>query len=134
MIMSEVLSSLKSMGLRSSKTRQAMLKIFYSTHGPIDATVLLDKLPVNKTTIYREITTLIQAGILSEIDFGDGRKRYELASLSHHHHLICTKCKTVEEYSVETDLTAEERRIQKQFAFIVKKHALEFFGICKHCQ
>lgn len=134
MNVAEILTSLKSKGLRTSKTRQAMLDIFSSAHGPIDANVLLGKLPVNKTTIYREITTLIQEGILSEIDFGDGKKRYELASLSHHHHLICTKCKKVEEYSVETDLSAEESRIQKQHAFIVQKHALEFFGVCKRCQ
>lgn len=134
MNVAEILSSLKSKGLRTSKTRQKMLNIFSSARGPIDANVLLNKLPVNKTTIYREITTLTQEGILTEIDFGDGRKRYELASLSHHHHLICTKCKTVEEYSVETDLSAEEKRIQKQYAFTVQKHALEFFGICKRCQ
>lgn len=134
MEVADILSSLKAKGLRNSKNRQAMLGIFSDAQGPIDANVLLEKLSVNKTTIYREITTLTQEGILAEIDFGDGKKRYELASLSHHHHLICTTCKTVEEYSVETDLSAEEKRIQKHHAFTVRRHALEFFGTCKHCQ
>lgn len=133
MNVSEILSSLKSKGLRTSKTRRAMLEFFSSAHGPIDANVLLDTLPVNKTTIYREIATLTQQGVLTEIDFGDGKKRYELASLSHHHHLICVKCKSVSEYIVKTDFSAEENKILNEYSFTVQRHMLEFFGICKAC-
>ncbi len=128
-----IVDVLKNKGLRNTSVRRACIEFFSSSTGPIDAQLLISKLQVNKTTIYRELATLLSLDIILEIDFGDGKKRYELASRSHHHHLICTKCKSVSEYEVETDLSFEEKRIKKNHAFIVSKHTLEFFGICKSC-
>lgn len=129
----EISILLKRKGLKNTKVRKNCLDFFSTATGPADATVLIELLGVNKTTIYRELATLVDAKILTEIDFGDGKKRYELSSLSHHHHLICVKCKSVSEYTVKTDLSKEEAQIKKEYSFIVQKHMLEFFGICKAC-
>ncbi len=133
MVTNETELIVKKAGLRNTKVRKLCISQFLSATGPIDATLLIDKLQVNKTTVYRELATLVSKGILSEIDFGDGKKRYELSTLSHHHHLVCVKCKSVSEYKVETDLSLEEKNIQRNFSFTVQKHTLEFFGICRSC-
>ncbi len=129
----DIIRLLKQNGLKCTSVRKNCILYFSQATGPIDAQILIDTLQVNKTTIYRELSTLLKKNIISEIDFGDGKKRYELTSLSHHHHLICMKCKSVSEYTVKTDLSEEEKYIQKKHAFTVSRHMLEFFGICKSC-
>lgn len=129
----EISNLLKRKGLKQTSVRKSCIEYFSNASGPVDALSLIDKLNVNKTTIYRELTTLVEEHIISEIDFGDGKKRYELSSLSHHHHLVCIKCKSVSEYTVKTDLSKEEAQIKKEYSFTVQKHMLEFFGICKDC-
>ncbi len=129
----EISTLLKRKGLKQTIVRKNCIEYFAKASGPVDALALIDKLKVNKTTIYRELTTLVEENIITEIDFGDGKKRYELSSLSHHHHLVCVKCKAVSEYTVKTDLSKEEAQIKKEYSFTVQKHMLEFFGICKDC-
>jgi Fur family ferric uptake transcriptional regulator len=81
-------------------------------------------------------------GFLNKIDVGDGPSRYEYKSSSpkeHHHHLICTKCGKIIDYSdfldEEEKLVKEaEKNIAKKFNFRVHDHNIEFYGICKDCQ
>jgi Fe2+ or Zn2+ uptake regulation protein len=126
-------SLLRDKHLKSTRIRNQCIDLLSRATGPLDAIELTKKIQANKTTIYRELATLIKSDIIIEIDFGDGKKRYELASRDHHHHLICSSCKSVSEYKVHTDLSNEEKSIQKTHGFIVKKHSLEFFGTCKQC-
>ena len=57
-------------------------------------------------TVYRNVELLNALGILSKIEFGDGRTRYELNAanpqIHQHHHLICLNCKKIIEF--EEDL------------------------------
>ncbi len=130
---STIVPTLKNLGLRLTRTRIACISLFEKTDGPVDAETLIKTLRVNKTTIYRELSTLLSEKLISEIDFGDGKKRYELTSKEHHHHLIFMKCKSVSEYIVITDLSKEEKNIKDTKKFTVLKHALEFFGYCQKC-
>lgn len=131
-----ILDELKRRGLRQSRIRKILVNIFANSSQPISAVDLLEKNKVsaNKTTIYRELYTLVSQKILSEIDFGDGIKRYELSGGTHHHHLICTNCKKIEDVDLKTDLDKEEQRVEKETGFKIKSHSLEFFGLCKNCQ
>lgn len=108
-----------------------VLDILSKSKKPIDVSILVEKLCVNKTTVYRQIEKFIKGGLVVEVEFGDGKKRYELASLDHHHHLICKKCKKIE------DITFNERvilrEVSKKSNFKVENHSLEFFGICVNC-
>lgn len=90
--------------------------------------------PVNKTTVYRELDTLMTANLVKEIDFGEGKKRYELDTNKHHHHLVCLNCKKSEDVELQADLDKEEQRVEKETGFEIKSHSLEFFGLCKNCQ
>ena len=72
--------------------------------------------------------------IIKEIEFGEGQKRYELEDFKHHHHLICLKCRKVDDIELKTDLEKEEKRFLKENGFKVVNHSLEFFGYCQNCQ
>lgn len=90
---------------------------------------LVEKIGVNKTTIYRELSKLVLEGEAVEVDFGDGKKRYELAKKDHHHHAICTKCNLIK------DVRINERGLDLKIKnFFIQRHSVEFFGLCNNCR
>ena len=88
-------------------------------------------------TVYRSVELLSTLGILSRIDFGDGRARYELATgnpkVHNHHHLLCLNCKKVIEF--EEDLLDDlEKIIEQKSDFKIENHEVKFFGYCSDCR
>lgn len=94
---------------------------------------------IGLATVYRALELLCgkDIAILQKIDFGDGCARYELnltkPNTHQHHHLICTNCKKVIEFS-EDMLEALEADIIKKCGFKITDHQVKFFGICEECQ
>ena len=115
-----------------------MLEIFTRNPTPLTTRDIILKLKQNhlnpnKTTVYREIEFLNNLGLITGVDFGEGKKRYELTR-KHHHHIICIKCKTIKDISLEKDLGLDSSKIIKTTGFKPISHSLEFFGLCKNCQ
>lgn len=105
--------------------------VLFKSISPVDAATLVDKLKVNKTTVYRQIEKLIISDEIIEVQFGDGKKRYEIKGLNHHHHLICNKCGKLEDISLDENVILKE--VAKKSKFNVQRHNLEFFGLCMDC-
>lgn len=135
----EILSSLANQGFRITRLRKAIIGVFTGNGLPMSADELMEILrsgntAFNKTTVYREISFLKERGVIQEIQFLHERlKRYELASLEHHHHLVCLRCNRVEDIVLENDLAEQERSILNSKGFKVTNHMLEFHGICRGC-
>ncbi len=120
--------------IRKTPVREAIIEILLGTNTPLSIAQIQNslskkKLNPNKTTVYREINFLKDLGRVAEVDFGEGKKMYEVAT-SHHHHIICINCKKV----VDVDFDLDEEKILKQKGFKPIGHSLEFFGLCKDCQ
>ena len=138
-MINETLSTLKEQGYRITRTRKAVLEILITGAKPLSADDLIKnlakkKLHPNKTTIYRELDSLRAGGFIKEIQLGTGRRMYEITSLGHHHHLICTKCEKIEDISIEDNMDGYEKKIMRKTSFKVFNHSLEFFGLCATCQ
>ncbi|MFA5936014.1 MAG: Fur family transcriptional regulator [Patescibacteria group bacterium] len=132
-----LVESLKQKGFRVTAARRGMLEVFLSHHVPQTASELIEKLEqkkiaADKTTVYREVAFLVEQGIVRDVDFGDGQKRYERAD-EHHHHLICSNCQSVEDIEVDKDIGRIERAIAKRTKFVIQRHLFEFFGLCQRC-
>ena len=129
---------LQEVSLKATPARIAVMKFLESVDQPVDVNSILDYLKkedidTNPATVFRMMNDFLQKGITKQIQFQEGKARYELSNKRHHHHLICTNCGKVEE--VEGDfLKSMEDKIYKDKKFKVKNHALEFFGICEDCQ
>lgn len=125
--------------LRNTRARTLILEIFEKCHLPITAMEILERLKdagckANKTTVYRQIDTLIAIHLIKEVYLGDGKARYERICEDHHHHrIVCRSCKAVDEIKVQDDVGELEKRISKEKKFKVLSHSLEFFGICQSC-
>jgi Fur family ferric uptake transcriptional regulator len=134
-----IVERLQQGGFRDTATRRAILDVFQKRVKPVSAPELSEFLSEkgfwpNKTTVYRELAFLRDQEILHEVQFMDGTRRYEMASETHHHHLVCVDCDAVEEVVVREDLEQEEKRLARAKRFKILNHSLEFYGICGKCQ
>lgn len=129
---------IRSARLRSTPSRNIVLSFLTGAKKPLSIDEIKEYLvkmkhPSDETTVYRTIHSFIEKGLVRQIDFHEGKFRYELSDLPHHHHIVCTKCGSVQD--VEDCLKeSAEQVIQQQTGYIISSHALEFFGQCKKCQ
>ena len=94
------------------------------------------------TTVYRTLDLLVRMGLINKRTFGDGPSRYEFKSEKkneHHHHLLCTKCGRIIDYSDFIDeelklVRKTEETLAKKHNFKVLDHNIEFYGLCEKCQ
>ena len=133
------IESLRRKGFRITKGREALVEILCKRPRPLSALEVQRELTrrgltINKTTVYRELDFLVTQGFATRIDLLDGQKRYEQAQPGHHHHLVCTGCRSITCIDMCSGLGALERQIQSSHKFVVRDHVLEFFGICVNCR
>ncbi|MDD5084150.1 MAG: Fur family transcriptional regulator [Candidatus Moranbacteria bacterium] len=134
----EAIQQIRARGYRLTRARQGVLKLLWKKRKPLAASDMQDLLAkqgiiVNKTTVYRELEFLAQEKHIEEVRLHDGRRYYECVS-SHHHHLICVTCKSIDDVILENEFEREERQIEREAGFKVLNHSLEFFGVCAQCQ
>ncbi len=135
-------------GYRITASREVILKVLSETKKHLSAEEIFisaHKLnpAIGLTTIYRTLDILVSMGLISKFDFGDGRSRYELSEgpdgSRHHHHLICTSCNRVIDYTdfidEEVDLLIRtEKGLSEKYNFKISHHLIQFYGLCSNCQ
>ncbi len=135
-------------GYRITVPRQIILQVLDESKEHLSAEDIYLKVhniypAIGLTTVYRTLELLINMGLVFKFDFGDGRSRYELTRGSkepvhHHHHLICTKCGRVIDYTDFIDEELElfkrtEKTLSKKYNFEIKSHTVQFYGLCDKC-
>jgi Fur family transcriptional regulator, ferric uptake regulator len=137
----------KSCGYRPTVGRNAIFDLFSRTKGHLSANDIYVKLHrqypvIGLTTIYRTLDVASNLGMLYKLDFGDGQVRYELAEAPgktrHHHHLICTSCNAIVDYTDYLDeeiklLRKTEKGLAKKYGFKITDHVVQFYGLCDTC-
>lgn len=134
----DVLDKLKARGHKMTHARRTIVHLLLRQDAPISASEVhaqlrKRKIEVSNVTVYRELAFLEAEGFLQGATFNDGVKRYCQAEEGRHHHLICTRCETIQDVKMDNDLDSIEKKIQKEKTFTVQSHMLEFYGICSHC-
>ena len=131
---------LKSSNLKYTKQRELILEIIYNNDGhftPEDIYNLIKMsypdVKLGIATVYRTLTLLEDAQIVSSISFGTQGKKYEFGLKEHHDHLVCLECGGIEEFFDDT-IEKQQEEIAKQFNFKMTNHILKITGICKQCQ
>jgi len=127
---------LNSRSQRITNPRLEILGTLKLNHDPLTISEIHGKLKNKKTdlaTVYRTINLFAELGIVSEIDFKDEFKRYELVyDRHHHHHIVCKKCKKVE--NVEACVLEDLEKFLNKKGYTEISHSLEFFGVCEKCK
>lgn len=134
-------------GYRLTLGREAILDVLSRTEGHLSAEDIYKQIHsrhprVGLTTVYRTLDVLSGAGMVYKFDFGDGRARYEFAEgpkgAHHHHHLVCTGCNRVIDYTDFIDeeielLNQTEKGLAKKYNFKISNHLIQFYGLCQEC-
>lgn len=123
--------------LKSTPARLAVLSFLGEQQRPLDAESIFIHIgqeheKADKVTVYRILDALAEKGIIIKLEFGEGKYRYELAG-DDHHHLICERCNTIQDIA-DCHLSSLIQEIQTKEKFLIKRHSLEFFGVCQACQ
>jgi len=137
----------KGCGYRMTVPRQAIMEVLSGADKHLSAEdiyleVVKEYPHVGLTTVYRTLELLVDMGIVFKFDFGDKRARYELVEgprAAHHHHLVCTNCNRIIEYTEYLDeekefLDRAEKGLSKKYDFEIKNHIIQFYGLCDKCR
>jgi len=129
---------LRNVDLKVTPARLGVLAALEASNLPIDISAVaqylkIHRIKADKVTIFRVMNVLTKKGLANPIELNEGKFRYEYSAKADHHHFICENCSTIEDVS-DCNIKELEKDISKKKGFLVKRHSLEFFGICKKCQ
>ena len=91
-----------------------MLAVLEASHRPLTAEEVVLQSGVPTSTAYRNLSELVQAGVVARVSGVGGCDRHELAeqfSEHHHHHLVCVDCGMVTDFDASAKL---ERLIDRE--------------------
>ena len=130
---------LRKAGLKVTLPRVKILQILESdgTHHysaeEVYKTLLEQGEDVGLATVYRVLTQFESAGLVQRHRFEGGNSVFELMSVDHHDHLVCSKCGRVEEF-FDRVIEEQQDKIAAKFGFEITDHSLYLYGVCKGCQ
>ncbi len=130
---------LKQRGLKQTSQRNLILDSFLGSSRHMSADELHDiirkKNPrIGFSTVYRTLRLFTECGIAREVNFGDGRARFERGfDKSQHGHLVCTGCGKTEEFATDT-FQKSIKQIASKHGFKSEGHRFEIYGLCKKCR
>ncbi|NLO17897.1 MAG: transcriptional repressor [Arcobacter butzleri] len=131
---------LKKKGMKFTEQRAIILQILFSIDEHLNAEEIHDVVKkdypesnIGIATIYRTLSFLEEANLITSISFGTDGKKYEANKDEHHDHLICTKCGKIIEF-VDEEIEKKQEQIAKKNGFTITSHSMQIFGICADCK
>lgn len=128
------------MSQRYTRGRRELVDVLSRSARPLTIPeILRRKRSLAQSTVYRNLATLEEVRAVRRVSGPDEFARYELAETltEHHHHLVCTNCGQVADYTLpdglERRLESAGRDIARVTGFDARRHELEFVGLCAPC-
>ena len=131
---------LRRTGQRYTGGRRELLELLSKVSTPLTIPeILAHRRDLAQSSVYRNLTVLEQAGLVQRIVTSDEWARFELAEdlTEHHHHLICSACGSVRDFTLKPRL---ERSIDDALnsiadgsEFVLHSHRLDLVGLCRDC-
>ena len=130
---------LRDVGQKYTTGRRALVDLLAGAGQPLTIPEVVVGGPgrVPQSSAYRNLAVLEQAGVVHRIVTSGDFARYELAEdlTEHHHHLICSSCGSVEDFTAPPALERTLHRVMGELAggFIAESHRLDLIGTCATC-
>lgn len=83
-------------------------------------------------TVYRNLTQLADAGVISRLRFGELGTDHFDADISQHQHFVCSCCNSVIDLDMD-DISFIDEEAGKNFDGMILGHKIYFCGLCKQC-
>ena len=132
-------SILRRRGFKITPQRRAVLSEILRSHEHLTPAEIYEKVSrahpgIGLVTVYRTLEMLAELGLICEMHVGGNCRSYLMRRPSeHHHHLICSDCGTVIDFT-DCDLGKLEQKLSQETGFKIIDHLLEFRGQCQDCQ
>ena len=129
---------LRNAGLKATLPRMRVLDIIrHSDARHLSAEDVFRRLlsqgaDVGIATVYRVLSQLEGAGLLSRNVFDGGKAVFEINEGTHHDHLICLSCGRVDEFRNEV-IESLQREVAATQGYELADHRLALYGHCAAC-
>jgi Fur family ferric uptake transcriptional regulator len=120
-------------GMRMTDQRRVVARVLSNSQDHPDVEELYRRSAavdphISIATVYRTVRLFEEAGIISRLDFRDGRSRYEEAPDHHHDHLIDMKTGEVVEF-MDEEIERLQALIAQRLGYRLVDHRLELYGV-----
>ena len=134
----DLITMLKEKSLRVTTHRLAVLSYLSKVKQPATVyeivEVLRKKHNIDQATVYRNLGSLHEAGLLRRLDFNHGHAHYELETGRASHQFVCSTCETIEKIEGISIEDTVKKMLKKSKKFKnTTTHSIEIYGLCKIC-
>lgn len=135
---SNLIEELQSRGMRVTPQRAIIFQAIEKLEGHITAEEIFEQVQkvnpyVSLATVYRTLELLLELNLINQTNFGRSQAYFALKAHGPHHHLVCSECGHIEEFSdiIFDPIRAE---LDQQYGFQAQTDHISIFGICKKCR
>ena len=135
-----VASRLRDAGQRYTGQRRRLIEILAAARSPLSIPeILRGRRGLPQSSVYRNLSELVDAGVVRRIVTEEEFGRYELAEdlTGHHHHVICSSCGTTRDVTLPADVERTLDRtldgVARRAGFADVGHRLDLVGLCDEC-
>jgi len=126
---------------RYTHMRRVLVETLAAAGRPLTVPEILASSPeLPQSSAYRNMTALIEVGVVRRVAGADDHGRFELAEelSGHHHHFVCATCGKVEDVhpspKLERALGEAARAVAEEQGYVVTEHQLDMVGLCAQCR
>lgn len=125
--------TIERIGRRMTRTRRALIDAIQELGDHFTAEQLTDATPgVGRATVFRNLRLLQDTGILCQVVLRDGATEYRVTSGGHHHHIVCSRCGTINDFA-NCDISDVLAELARRTGYEIDAHRLEVYGLCSSC-
>ncbi|HEX2575106.1 MAG TPA: Fur family transcriptional regulator [Aquihabitans sp.] len=135
-----VSARLRAVDQRYTARRRSLVEVLAGAGRPLTASEVLAAGGLAQSSAYRNLAVLETCGVVHRVAGSDEFARFELAEdlTDHHHHLICTSCGLVTDFTVsdvlERSLETAMETVAGTTGFAPDHHRLDLLGRCASCR
>ena len=124
------------MQLANTQT-EVILKQLQDSHQHLTADELYERVKkfmprISLATVYRNLETLSEAGIIGKLEISGRQKRFD-ADVHPHDHIFCLQCHRVDNIEFDRNLV-NPAAVASDKGYRITGYRVEFVGVCPACQ
>jgi len=134
----KIATILRQHGYKFTPQRWAVIQAIASSQDHLTPADIYNKVhqehpKIGLVTVYRTLGLLDNLGLLCKLHTGGDCHALTIGTPECHHHLICSGCGKVIDFSCRR-MAELEGNLAEETGFTIKDHLLEFTGYCQNCR
>jgi Fur family peroxide stress response transcriptional regulator len=131
----EIVDTIHASGRRITRQRRAIIEYLAGRHDhpsarQIFASVKACESQMSLATVYNTLSTLVELGFITEMEFEAEDNRYD-TNVSPHINLVCSICGSITDFDRKPPVSADE--IRARLGFETSGIRMEYHGTCASC-